>query len=87
MIKYHILALLCLVAAAISAVEFLAISMHDAATQGTAYLSSGRFWLMIGVFGFSIVMYFRIKRMRKESLLHGEDGRSKAGKHPSKKKK
>ncbi len=87
MIKYHVLALLCLVAAAISAVEFLAISMQDAATQGNAYLSSGRFWLMIGVFGFSIVMYFRIKRMRKEALLNGEQGPTKAGKHPSKKKK
>ena len=86
MIKYHVLALLCLVAAAISAVEFLAISMHDAATQGNAYLSSGRFWLMIGVFGFSIVMYFRIKRMRKEAVLQG-DSEGKASVRPPKKKR
>ncbi len=86
MIKYHVLALLCLVAAAISAVEFLAISMHDAATQGNAYLSSGRFWLMIGVFGFSIVMYFRIKRMRKEALLGG-DSEGKTIEHPRKKRR
>ena len=86
MIKYHVLALLCLVAAAISAVEFLAISMHDGATQGNAYLSSGRFWLMIGVFGFSIVMYFRIKRMRKEAVLQGES-EGKASERPPKKKR
>ncbi len=86
MIKYHVLALLCLVAAAISAVEFLAISMHDAATQGNAYLSSGRFWLMIGVFGFSIVMYFRIKRMRKEALLGG-NSEGKARELPRKKRR
>ncbi len=85
MIKYHVLALLCLVAAAISAVEFLAISMYDAERQGNAYLSSGRFWLMIGVFGFSIVMYFRIKRMRKESLLQGKST-EKSNLHPPKKK-
>jgi cell division protein FtsW (lipid II flippase) len=86
MIKYHVLALLCLVAAAISAVEFLAISMYDAENQGNAYLSSGRFWLMIGVFGFSVVMYFRIKRMRKELLLQGKST-EKLNIHPSKKKK
>ncbi len=84
MIKYHVLALLCLVAAAISAVEFLAISMTQVEGSGSSYLESGRFWLMIGVFGFSIMMYFRVRRLRKLELEKGQIemqmGKSKKGK-------
>ena len=65
MIKYHILALLCLVAAAISGIEFLAIATLD---HPNDYLSHGRFWLMIGVFAFSIMLYIRVRRFRKEEM-------------------
>ena len=65
MIKYHVLALLSLVAAAISAVEFLAISMVD---NPTGYLSDIKFWLMVIVFGVSITLYFRVKRERKNKI-------------------
>ena len=63
MIKYHILALLCLVAAAISAIEFLAISIEN-----PDYMSSFKFWLMMLVFGFSVALYFRVRRFRRASL-------------------
>ena len=63
MIKYHILALLCLVAAAISAIEFLAISIED-----RDYATSLKFWLMILVFAFSVMLYLRTRRFRKESF-------------------
>jgi len=63
MIKYHILALLCLVAAAISAIEFLAISIED-----RDYATSLKFWLMIFVFAVSIMLYIRTRRFRKESF-------------------
>lgn len=63
MIKYHILALLCLVAAAISAIEFLAISIEN-----PEYMTSFRFWLMIFVFAFSVMLYLRTRRFRKESF-------------------
>lgn len=63
MIKYHILALLCLVAAAISAIEFLAISIEN-----PEYITSFNFWLMILVFAFSVMLYLRTRRFRKESF-------------------
>jgi len=63
MIKYHILALLYLVAAAISAIEFLAISIED-----RDYATSLKFWLMIFVFAVSIMLYIRTRRFRKESF-------------------
>ena len=63
MIKYHILALLCLVAAAISAIEFLAISIEN-----PDYMSSFKFWLMILVFAFSVMLYLRTRRFRRASL-------------------
>jgi Kef-type K+ transport system membrane component KefB len=65
MIKYHILALLCLVAAGISLIELLAVYYT---TKGD--FTSVEFWLMVFVFAFSIMMYFRIKRLRKEALLN-----------------
>lgn len=63
MIKYHILALLCLVAAAISAIEFLAISIEN-----PEYITAFNFWLMILVFAFSVMLYLRTRRFRKESF-------------------
>jgi hypothetical protein len=61
MIKYHVLALLSLVAAAISAIEFLFIYYENP----TTYLMMGRFWVMLLVFGSSIAMYLRVRRMRR----------------------
>jgi hypothetical protein len=56
---------LCLVAAGISLIEFLAVYYT---TKGD--FTSVQFWLMVFVFAFSILMYFRIKRQRKEALLN-----------------
>jgi hypothetical protein len=65
MIKYHILALLCLVAAGISLIELLAVYYT---TKGD--FTSVQFWLMVFVFAFSMMMYFRIKRLRKEAMIN-----------------
>lgn len=67
MIKYHILGLLSLVAAAISAIEFLALYME----APKSYLLMGRFWLMLLVFGSSVTLYFRVRRLRKRALEEG----------------
>jgi hypothetical protein len=67
MIKYHVLALLFLAAAAISAMEFLAIYLENP----KSYLLLGKFWLMLLVFGSSIAMYLRVRRFRKEALKGG----------------
>ena len=67
MIKYHILGLLSLVAAAISAIEFLAIYMEFPKD----YILMGKFWLMLVVFGSSIAMYLRVRRFRKKALEEG----------------
>ena len=67
MIKYHILGLLSLVAAAVSAVEFLVI-YYD---HPKDYILLGRFWLMLVVFGSCIALYFRVRRFRKEALKEG----------------
>ncbi len=67
MIKYHILGLLSLVAAAISAIEFLALYME----APKSYLFMGRFWLMLLVFGSSVALYFRVRRFRKKALEEG----------------
>jgi len=64
MIKYHVLALLSLVAAAISAVEILVVFKKNP----TGYLSDFEFWLLTGVFALSMVMYFRVKRERKKKI-------------------
>lgn len=64
MIKYHVLALLSLVAAAISAVEILVVFSKNP----TGYLYDFEFWLLTGVFVLSMVMYFRVKRERKKKI-------------------
>jgi hypothetical protein len=64
MIKYHVLALLSLVAAAISAVEILVVFSKNP----TGYLSDFEFWLLTGVFALSMAMYFRVKRERKKKI-------------------
>lgn len=64
MIKYHVLALLSLVAAAISAVEILVVFKKNP----TGYIGEFEFWLLTGVFVLSIVMYFRVKRERKKNI-------------------
>ncbi len=68
MIKYHILGLLTLVAAAISGIEILAIYYE----APTTYLFLGKFWLMLILFGSSIAMYFRMRRFRKSALQEGK---------------
>jgi hypothetical protein len=55
---------LCLVAAGISLIELLAVYYT---TKGD--FTSVQFWLMVFVFAFSLMMYFRIKRLRKEAML------------------
>ncbi len=67
MIKYHILALLCLVAAGISLIEL----MYILQTQ-PMYHKDGRFWVMLFVFVFSLVVYFRVKGLRKVAMRESE---------------
>jgi len=67
MIKYHILGLLSLVAAAISAIEFLAIYMEFP----KEYIFMGKFWLMLVVFGSSIAVYLRVRRFRTKAMKEG----------------
>ncbi len=68
MIKYHILALLCLVAAGISLVELMVVS-----AQPQCYKLAS-FWLMAIVFIFSLVIYFRVKGLRKVAMQESERG-------------
>ena len=58
MIKYHILALLCLVAAAISGMEAF---FQFTSAQGDTSLG----WIMIGVLILSGYMYIRTSRIRR----------------------
>jgi hypothetical protein len=64
MIKYHVLALLSLVAAAISAVEILVVFKKNP----TGYIGEFEFWLLTGVFALSILMYLKVKRERKKNI-------------------
>lgn len=82
MIKYHILALLCLVAAGISLIELMVILQ----TQ-PLYYKGGGFWVMAFVFIFSLVVYFRVKGLRKVAMRESEQNHlSKAAKKKSGKK-
>lgn len=67
MIKYHILALLCLVAAGISLIEILFIMQSV-----SVYYTAVQFWLMAFVFLFSLVIYFRVKKLRKIAMQESE---------------
>lgn len=67
MIKYHILALLCLVAAGISLIELMVIIQ----TQ-PQFLRGAEFWIMSFVFIFSLVIYFRVKGLRKVAMQESE---------------
>ncbi len=67
MIKYHILALLCLVAAGISLIEILFILQSV-----KVYYTAVQFWLMVFVFLFSLVIYFRVKKLRKVAMEESE---------------
>ena len=67
MIKYHILALLCLVAAGISLIELMVILQ----TQPHS-IKGAEFWIMSFVFIFSLVIYFRVKGLRKLAMQESE---------------
>ena len=64
MIKNHVLALLSLVAAAISGTESLMQFYFKGAGSGAA-------WLMLGVFGASFYFYVRFKKARRELMQEG----------------
>lgn len=82
MIKYHILALLCLVAAGISLIELMVIIQ----TQ-PEFLRGAEFWIMSFVFIFSLVIYFRVKGLRKVAMQESEQRHlEKSGKRKSTKK-
>lgn len=62
MIKYHVLALLCLVAAALSGIEAL---VQFAATPEK--MSNPLGWLMLVVFAASMLLYLRVRKLRKKA--------------------
>jgi hypothetical protein len=64
MIQHHVLALLCLVAAAISGVEAL--------VQYQVGGLSAQFGLMIVLFAGSIWLYLRTSRIRREKMRQGK---------------
>ena len=61
MIRYHVIALLCLVGAGISTIEALVAYMEKGPTHW-------RFLVMLGVFMLSILVYARARKLRKKNI-------------------
>ena len=68
MIRYHVMSLLCLVAAALAAIEALAGFTVDADRQKIVWYTSVPAWIMCGLFLGCIFMYVRLRRKRKAEL-------------------
>jgi len=71
MIRYHVMSLLCLAAAALAAIEALAGFTVDADRQKIMWYTSVPGWIMSGLFLGCILMYVRLRRKRKAELMGG----------------
>lgn len=71
MILNHILALLSLVAAAISGTEAI-VQFTISTSNNQAWYTSGKAWLMLGVFLFSSYFYIRFKKARRAMMQQGK---------------
>ncbi len=69
MIRYHVMSLLCLAVAAVAAIEALAGFTVDAARQKIVWYTNVPAWVMAGLFLGCIVMYYRLRRKRKEQVI------------------
>ena len=69
MIRYHVMSLLCLAVAAVAAIEALAGFTVDAARQKIVWYTNVPAWVMVGLFVGCIVMYYRLRRKRKEQVI------------------
>ena len=70
MIQYHVMSLLCLVVAAIAAIEALAGFTADAARQKIVWYTNAAAWVMTALFVGCIVMYVHLRRKRKAALMN-----------------
>ena len=61
MIKYHIISLLCLAIAAITAIEALARFMEPSG------MANPLGWMMVAVSLASVLLYFRTRKLRKKA--------------------
>jgi hypothetical protein len=68
MIQYHVMSLLCLVVAAIAAIEALAGFTVDAERQKIVWWSNSAAWLMVVLFIAALAMYFRVRAIRKRKM-------------------
>ncbi len=68
MIQYHVMSLLCLVVAAIAAIEALAGFTVDADRQKIVWWSNSAAWLMVVLFIAALAMYFRVRAIRKRKM-------------------
>lgn len=64
MIQYHILALVSLVIAAFTTIE--AAICYYSSTKGWG---EPKLWLMIGVTALCILLYFRLRKLRKKAMM------------------
>lgn len=71
MIRYHVMSLLCLAAAALAAIEALAGFTVDADRQQIMWYTSMPAWIMCGLFLGCILMYVHLRRKRKAELMGG----------------
>lgn len=74
MIRYHVMSLLCLAAAALAAIEALAGFTVDAHRQKILWYNNTAAWVMTGLFAGCLVMYVRLRRKRKAELMGGGNG-------------
>jgi hypothetical protein len=74
MIRYHVMSLLCLAAAALAAIEALAGFTVDADRQKIVWYTNVAAWVMTGLFLGCILMYVRLRRKRKTELMGGGHG-------------
>ena len=79
MIRYHVMSLLCLAAAALAAIEALAGFTVDADRQKIVWYTNVAAWVMTGLFAGCILMYVRLRRKRKAELMGGGNGPAKKG--------
>lgn len=69
MIRYHVMSLLCLAVAAVAAIEALAGFTVDAARLKIVWYTNTPAWVMTGLFVGCILMYYRLRRKRKEDVI------------------
>jgi hypothetical protein len=68
MIQYHVMSLLFLAIAAITAIEALARFYGTPAEPNTQGWANPLGWLMVALCGICIFMYFRVRKIRKRKL-------------------